>query len=146
MLPMTRISVSKRVVIVGTLLIWTIKFLVRPYLLIPVWLKSLTGVAPNLLGSFLLPFGACWFFPRIFPLQTKANLRFTCVFGLLLVIINEYLQKIPVFGRTFDYLDIVSSFVGVWVGYYAFAIVMRRFPDIEKTGQKIILPAFAGKK
>ncbi|HVZ26736.1 MAG TPA: hypothetical protein VG842_11800 [Sediminibacterium sp.] len=143
---MTRKDVSKRVVIAGTLLIWIIKFLVRPYLILPNWIKPFTGTAPNLIGAFLLPFGACWLLPRFFPLQTKTNLRFTCVFGLLLVIINEYLQKIPFFGRTFDYLDILFSVVGVWAGYHAFGFVMRKFPDIQKTGTKLIAPALAGEK
>ncbi len=116
--------ISRRVVILGTLLIWTIKFIVRPLVPIPAALKPLVGFAPNLIGSFLLPFGACWFFRRYFRLQTTRDLGFTCSFGLLLVIINEYLQLIPVFGRTFDYLDIFSSVVGVFCGHFVFARLM----------------------
>lgn len=116
--------ISRRVVILGTLLIWTIKFIVRPLVTIPAALKPLVGFAPNLIGSFLLPFGACWFFQRYFRLQTTRDLSFTCSFGLLLVIINEYLQLIPVFGRTFDYLDIFSSVVGVFCGHFVFARLM----------------------
>ena len=110
-------AVSRKIVISGTLLIWAIKFLLRPFVHIPHEWKPLVGLAPNLIGSFLLPFGACWFFQRYFKLQTPAHLSFTCCFGLLLVIINEYLQLIPVFGRTFDYLDIFSSVVGVFCGH-----------------------------
>lgn len=116
--------ISRRVVILGTLLIWTIKFIIRPLVHIPPALKPLVGFAPNLIGSFLLPFGACWFFQRYFRLQTTRDLGFTCSFGLLLVIINEYLQLIPVFGRTFDYLDIFSSVVGVFCGHLVFARLM----------------------
>ena len=117
-------KVSKQVVIAGTLLIWGIKFLIRPFVHIPYELKPLVGFAPNLIGSFLLPFGACWFFQKYFRLQTAADLRFTCCFGLLLVIINEYLQLIPIFGRTFDYLDIFSSVVGVFFGHLVFGRLM----------------------
>lgn len=116
--------ISRRVVILGTLLIWTIKFIIRPLVHIPPALKPLVGFAPNLIGSFLLPFGACWFFQRYFRWQTTRDLGFTCSFGLLLVIINEYLQLIPVFGRTFDYLDIFSSVVGVFCGHLVFARLM----------------------
>lgn len=116
--------ISRRVVILGTLLIWAIKFIVRPLFYIPPVLKPLVGFAPNLVGSFLLPFGACWFFQRYFRLHTTRDLGFTCSFGLLLVIINEYLQLIPVFGRTFDYLDIFSSVVGVFCGHLVFARLM----------------------
>jgi len=117
-------AASKRIVITGTLLIWSVKFIVRPFVHIPHSIKPLVGLAPNLIGSFLLPFGACWFFRRFFRLQTQADLIFTCSFGLLLVIINEYLQRIPVFGRTFDYLDIFSSVVGVFCGHLVFGKLM----------------------
>lgn len=117
-------AASKRIVIAGTLLIWTVKFVVRPFVHIPHSIKPLIGLAPNLIGSFLLPFGACWFFRRFFRLQRQADLIFTCSFGLLLVIINEYLQRIPVFGRTFDYLDIFSSVVGVFCGHLVFGKLM----------------------
>jgi len=117
-------TTSKRIVIAGTLLIWAVKFIVRPFVHIPHAIKPLVGLAPNLIGSFLLPFGACWFFRRFFRLQTQADLIFTCSFGLLLVIINEYLQRIPIFGRTFDYLDIFSSVVGVFCGHLVFGKLM----------------------
>lgn len=118
-------KISRRVVIAGTLLIWAIKFILRPFVHIPHPFKPLVGFAPNLIGSFLLPFGACWFFQKYFRLQTSADLTFTCSFGLLLVIINEYLQLIPIFGRTFDYLDIIFSVVGVFIGHIVFARLMQ---------------------
>ncbi len=119
-------TVSKWTVICGTLVIWAIKFIVRPFIHIPHFLKPLIGFAPNLIGSFLLPFGAYWLFQKYFRLQTPADLRFTCSLGLLLVIINEYLQRIPIFGRTFDYLDIFSSVVGVFIGHLVFGKLMTR--------------------
>jgi len=125
-------NISKWTVIAGTLLIWAVKFIIRPFVHIPHSLKPFVGFAPNLIGSFLLPFGACWFFQRFFKLQTQVDLIFTCCFGLLLVIINEYLQLIPVFGRTFDYLDILSSVVGVFAGYFVFARLMVK--QIAPTG------------
>lgn len=121
---------SRLIMIVGTLLIWTIKFLVRPFVFIDPALKPLVGLAPNLIGSFLLPFGAYWFFQRIFRLETQRDLNITCCFGLLLVVINEYLQLIPVFGRTFDYLDIISSVIGVLIGHLSFKRLMIRYAAI----------------
>ena len=119
-------TISKWTVITGTLLIWIVKFVIRPFIHIPHVVKPVIGFAPNLIGSFLLPFGACWFFQRFFRLSTSADLTFTCSFGLLLVIINEYLQLIPIFGRTFDYLDIFSSVVGVFCGHIVFARLMTK--------------------
>lgn len=127
-------SVSKWIVITGTLLIWTVKFIIRPFIHVPDAMKPLVGFLPNLIGSFLLPFGACWFFQRYFKLQTPADLTYTCSFGLLLVIINEYLQLIPVFGRTFDYLDIFSSVVGVFCSHLVFAKLM--LSQVSQIGQK----------
>lgn len=127
-MPLKRIS--RLVMIVGTLMIWTIKFLVRPFVFIDPALKPMVGLAPNLIGSFLLPFGACWFFQRIFRLETQRDLNITCSFGLLLVVINEYLQLIPIFGRTFDYLDIVSSVIGVFIGHLCFKRLMIRYAPI----------------
>ena len=118
--------ISKWTVITGTLLIWVIKFFIRPFVHIPHSLKPLLGFAPNLIGSFLLPFGAYWLFRRFFKLATPEDLRFTCLFGLFLVIINEYLQMIPLFGRTFDYIDILSSVVGVFIGHFVFGRLMTR--------------------
>jgi hypothetical protein len=115
---------SRLVVICGTLLIWAIKFLIRPFNLYEDWLSPVVGFAPNLIGSFLLPFGAYWLFKKYFGLKNAFDLKLTCWFGLLLVIINEYLQLIPIFGRTFDYLDIFASFAGVYAGYIVFLKLM----------------------
>lgn len=115
---------SRIIVISGTVLIWVIKFFIRPYYLYTDWLSLFVGFAPNLIGAFLLPFGAYWLLKKYFLMRNNYNLRITCAFGLLLVIIDEYLQLIPMFGRTFDYLDIFASFIGVSAGYIVFAKLM----------------------
>jgi glycopeptide antibiotics resistance protein len=113
-------SISKRAVIIGTLFIWAVKFGIRPY-----WhggqpVKYLLGVMPNLLGSFLIPFGAYWFFEQLFRFRNMYHLRFVCVFGFLLLVINETLQLIPLFGRTFDLNDIACSGIGLLLSYIVF--------------------------
>ena len=113
-------------VISGTLLIWTLKFIIRPFVHIPYFLKALAGIAPNLIGSFLLPFSACWMFSWMFGMRTTRELKIACWSGLTLVVINEYLQLIPLFGRTFDYFDIVSSFIGLFLGYRFYAGLMAK--------------------
>lgn len=118
---------SKWVVITGTMLIWTVKFIIRPFVVIPDDWKPVFGLAPNLIGSFLLPFGASWMFSWAFGMRTQKELRIACWFGLILVVINEYLQLIPVFGRTFDYLDILSSFLGVFLGYLGYSALMNKW-------------------
>ncbi len=59
-------SYSRIIVISGTLLIWIIKFFIRPFNLYADWLSPFIGFAPNLIGTFLLPFGAYWLFKKYF--------------------------------------------------------------------------------
>jgi hypothetical protein len=47
--------------------------------------------------------------------------------GLGMLIINEYLQLIPIFGRTFDVYDIIFSMVGLLTSYFAFSKVQQRY-------------------
>src|SRR5215471_4215539 len=110
------VKLSRSAMIIGTLVIWSIKFIVRPYVPVPFLLQPLVDVAPNLIGSVLIPFGAYLFFKKYFKLETLQQLRFTCLFGLMLGIIDEYLQLISFLGRTFDYLDILATFMGVYIG------------------------------
>jgi glycopeptide antibiotics resistance protein len=125
-------QLSRNFVLAGTLLIWLIKFLVRP---LQLWddASFFLGVAPNLLGSFLIPFGAYWFFSgrnyliaRIFRIQSPYDLGLVCMLGFCLLVVNEYLQRVPYFGRTFDYNDIIFSSVGLAVSYFIFSRIRQR--------------------
>ncbi len=134
-------QISKWIVITGALVIWTIKLGIRPACDCQVSLKFFLGIAPNLFGSFLVPFGACWFFSgknsltaRIFRIQSLGDLRQVCLLGFALLIFNEYLQLIPLFGRTFDYFDILFSAVGLSMAYLVYgrmftSILYRYYPD-----------------
>lgn len=126
-------QISKQFVIIGTLLIWTIKFFIRPFHLFDS-ASFFLGIAPNLFGSFLIPFGAYWFFSgknfliaRIFRLQSDYDLKMVCVMGFGMLIVNEYLQLIPFFGRTFDLYDILFSSIGLLVSYFTFAKIQQRY-------------------
>ena len=125
---------SKRVVIVGILCIWLVKLVIRPYADLTETVRYGMGIAPNLIGSFLVPFAAYWLYTH--PLLLNGRLmrfpfcsdpRFVCLFGFALGIINEYLQLIPVFGRTFDYNDIAFSSLGLVLSYYCFSSLLRRW-------------------
>ena len=91
------------------------------------------NIAPNLLGSFLIPFGAYWFFSgrnffvaRLFCIECPYDLRLVCIMGFGMLVINEYLQLIPYFGRTFDYNDILFSSVGLLIAYFVFGKIQSR--------------------
>jgi hypothetical protein len=134
-------NISKWLVVSGALIIWSIKFVIRPYWDVDQPVKFFLGIAPNLFGSFLIPFGACWFFSgkdflvaRVFHINSLNKLRFVCYLGFGMLVINEYLQLIPFFGRTFDYWDIVSSATGLAASYFVFGklysrLLYRFYPD-----------------
>lgn len=113
--------------IVGALIIWTIKYFLRPLQLFDDPVRFALNIAPNLIGSFLIPFGAYWFFSgrnyllaRVFRIQTAYDLKLVCVLGFGMLVVNEYLQMIPFFGRTFDPNDIYFSSVGLLIAYFVF--------------------------
>ena len=127
-------QVTRLFVIIGALAIWAIKWIIRPLHLADGETEFFLGIAPNLFGSFLIPFGAYWFFSgrnymiaRIFRLQSTYDLRLVCVLGFGMLVVNEYLQLVPFFGRTFDYNDIIFSSVGLGVSYFVFGRIQQRF-------------------
>ncbi len=126
-------QISKWLVIGGTLSIWTIKFLIRPLHLFDDPARFFFNIAPNLLGSFLIPFGAYWFFcgrdhliARLFRIECSYDLRLVCWMGFGMLVVNEYLQRIPFFGRTFDYNDIIFSSVGLIISCFVFEGIQSR--------------------
>ena len=132
-------TTSQNFLIIGTIIIWTIKLLVRPFVHLDGSYQFVFGIAPNLLGSFLIPFGAYWLYthPKFFNgillrYYFFSDVKIVCLFGFILLVLNEYLQLIPVFGRTFDYFDIVSSAVGLFISYYSFSFLQRKFSAIQE--------------
>ncbi len=126
-------QISKWFIIAGTLVIWTIKFIVRPLHLFDDPTRFFLNIAPNLVGSFLIPFGAYWFFSgrnfliaRVFKIETSYDLRLVCLLGFGMLIVNEYLQRIPFFGRTFDLNDILFSSVGLLASNFVFGKLQTR--------------------
>jgi hypothetical protein len=107
----------KWITITGVLVILTVKWVIRPYYYFKPGSGFLLGIAPNFLGAFLLLFGAKWLLPKFIDWQTNLSLRMFCLTCFALLVINEYLQLIPVFGRTFDYFDIIASAAGLYISY-----------------------------
>ena len=127
-------NLSKRIFFAGTLMIWLIKFLIRPFYSPHDSLHFLLNIAPNLVGAFLIPFAAYWIFSgrnylvaRVFRIETPYELRLVCLMGFGMLIVNEYLQRIPFFGRTFDYNDITFSSVGLLASCFVFGKLQQRY-------------------
>lgn len=126
--------ISKWILLAGVTVIWSVKFGIRPHCDCEEPLRFFLGVTPNLLGSFLIPFGACYFFSgrdffiaRIFRTQSPADLRLVCTLGFGMVVFNEYLQLIPFFGRTFDYYDILFSAAGLTIAYFIYSGLHKKY-------------------
>ena len=103
------------------------QFLVRPMHLFDDPARFFLNIAPNLLGSFLIPFGGYCFFSsrnfliaRIFRIECTYDLRLVCALGFGMLVVNECIQLIPFFRRTFDYYDIVFSSIGLLAFYFVF--------------------------
>ena len=126
-------QISKKIVIVGALVIWMIKIFIRPLHLFDDPVRFFLNIAPNLFGSFLIPFGAYWFFSgknfmlaRLFRIESAYDLRLVCLLGFGMLVVNEYLQLIPYFDRTFDYYDILFSSIGLLTSYFVFVKIQFR--------------------
>lgn len=108
------------ILLTGLLLIVLVKFIIRPYIAVPASLLIYRDVAPNLISAFLIPFGADLFLKKWVLLVKKTDVLRICLFGLLVITLNEIAQLFPIFKRTFDYFDIVFSLIGVGIGYLVF--------------------------
>ena len=117
----------------GAGLILFIKLYIRPYFQLDGILKGMEGIAPNFIAAFIMPFAAYWLYTHpkflnglLLRFAFFADLRVVSLVGFLLIVINEYFQLMPVWGRTFDYLDIFSSALGQLSAYYAFLFLQRK--------------------
>lgn len=123
----------KWMVIIGTLLIWIIKLGIRPYVQLDPSMKFIAGISPNFFGAFLIPFAAYWLYTHslffngsLMRFDFFSDIRIVCLFGFSLAVINEYFQLIPIFGRTFDYFDILFSAVGLIFSYCSFTALQKK--------------------
>jgi hypothetical protein len=111
---------KKLILLVGLILILVVKFIIRPFVLVPPTFHLFQDVAPNLISAFLIPFGADVVLKRWIPMAEKGIVFWVCLGGLMIITLNELAQLFPVFRRTFDYNDLVFSIIGVGFGYLIF--------------------------
>jgi hypothetical protein len=116
---------AKSILVAGILLIMLIKLVIRPYFHSTGLLQYLLGIAPNLLGSFLVPLGIPLLpqrlktsSARLLFFNNSHQLAWVCTAVFIALTCNEYLQLIPVFGRTFDYHDLLASAVGLFTAFF----------------------------
>ncbi len=125
---MTTKQFCKYTVLFGAVIIETLKWGIRPNFHFSEPTRFLLGIAPNLLGAFLLPLGCYWLLSRYLDLYDDKQLRLFCVTAFVLLMINEVLQLVPVLGRTFDFNDIAASAIGLTSSYFFSSKFLFRKP------------------
>ncbi len=85
------------------------------------------------MGAFLIPFAALWWGKGIFKMNTTVEVLQICLIGFLVILVNEYLQLIEIFGRTFDYLDIIATAPGCYFGYTIFIYKLNKIAVSRNT-------------
>lgn len=127
---------SVLIVITGVLLILVVKSFIRPGCVgDPKAIVFLFGIFPNLLGSFLLPVGVFMFEESLFFLHEKSSLALYCFCCFCALVLNEYLQMIPLFMRTFDYYDIIASAIGLAAGFIVTSNIMLQTEHLVYAGE-----------
>jgi len=111
---------KKLILLLGLILILVVKFIIRPFVIVPPSFHLFQDIAPNLISAFLIPFGADVLLKKWIPMDEKGIVFWVCLGGLLIITLNELAQLFPVFRRTFDYNDLVFSIIGVGFGYLIF--------------------------
>jgi hypothetical protein len=112
---------AKWITLIGIFTIWSIKWGIRPYISPSGVFNYVLGIAPNLLGSFCLLFGAEWLLPKkLAAFERNFSLVRLLFLFFILLCANEFLQLIPFFGRTFDIMDILCSAVGLYASYLVY--------------------------
>lgn len=126
-------NTCRNILVTGTILIWFVKFWLRAYLHNHGLSNYMLGVFPNLMGSFLVPFGVYFFFNNkdsilgsFINMRSSGSLLQVCILSFCMLVVNEYLQLWPIFGRTFDYADIASSAAGLLLAYRFFLVRLIR--------------------
>jgi hypothetical protein len=110
------------VVFFCTVIIVFIKYYIRPYVHLNNVNQFLVNVLPNFIGAFLFPFALIICFTvlnyfRKIKIYPASHCKTLCIGSFAILIVNEYLQLIPFFRRTFDYYDIVFSVLGLCLAY-----------------------------
>ncbi len=111
---------KKWIFFIGFFIIVMVKLIIRPYVSLPPSLCLYRDVAPNLISAFLIPFVADLFLKKWIQLVNKQTVLYVSLIGLVILSLNEFVQLFPIFKRTFDYFDLLFSFIGVGVGYLVF--------------------------
>jgi len=126
--------ISKHLIISGTLIIWIIKYILRPLDLFDEPSRVFFGGGPNGLGCFVITFCGGLFFLGdnflgwgFFRIQSSYDLKMVCLLGFGMLVVNEYLQLMSIFGRTFDYFDILFSFIGLLSAYFVFSKLQQKY-------------------
>ncbi len=106
---------AKYFVLIGLFLMITIQYVIRPSYHHHNWFKVVLGFAPNLLSSAFIPVLFFVVGGKMLPKVSMKSLLALHVMIAGLLCMYELLQMITVFGKTFDYLDLLATIIGTTV-------------------------------
>jgi hypothetical protein len=107
-------------------LIILIKFVLRPIYFNDPNFSLLLGIGPNFLASFSGIFIAHKLLQYSFWFNFNVPIKIALLVWWLVAILNEVLQLIPLFGRTFDWLDMLASMFAIPFSYWAYTKIESR--------------------
>jgi ABC-type protease/lipase transport system fused ATPase/permease subunit len=106
---------AKYFFVVGLLLMITIQYIIRPAYHHHNWLKVVLGFSPNLLSAAFIPVLFFVIGGKMLPKVSMKSLLALHIIIAGLLCMYELLQMITVFGKTFDYLDLLATIIGTAV-------------------------------
>jgi hypothetical protein len=117
---------AKIVVIAGLIAMFSIQYYIRPNYPDRDLLKVLMGCFPNFISGIIIPYAGYWLFSRQINYYSSITLAFIHIALCFMLLTYEALQAIPFFGKTFDVLDVTTTFIGVSVSYFSMRSLMSQ--------------------
>jgi len=130
---------AKIVVITGLITMFAIQYYIRPNYPERDLLKVLMGCFPNFISGIIIPYAGYWLFSKQINYYSNITLTFIHVALCFMLLVYESLQAIPFFGKTFDVLDVTTTFIGVSVSYFTLrSFLSNAVVDINAVGSSAV--------
>ena len=103
---------AKYVTVISIVIMLAVQYFIRPNYHYFNWIKTGMGCMPNFLSAIFVP---AIFFILIEKIQNRISFKNLLLLHVIIVGMlcsYELLQMITFFGKTFDKLDIISTFAG----------------------------------
>jgi hypothetical protein len=129
---------AKIVVIAGLIAMFSIQYYIRPNYADRDLLKVLMGCFPNFISAIIIPYAGYWLFSKQINYYSGITLAFIHIALCFMLLTYEALQAIPFFGKTFDVLDVTTTFFGVSVSYFTLrSLLSQAVIEMDATADNV---------